>query len=52
MPKIIINGKALEFQQGQTIIEIAFSNGIVIPHFCWHPSLSCIRELQNVPCGS
>jgi NADH-quinone oxidoreductase subunit G len=37
MPKINIDGKELEFKQGQTIIEAAKDNGIEIPNFCWHP---------------
>lgn len=56
MPKIIIDGKTLEFNQGQTIIEAAKDNGIVIPHFCWHPELSvsgncriCLVEVEQMP---
>ena len=40
MPKFNIDGKEIEFKQGQTIIEAAKDNGIDIPHFCWHPKLS------------
>ena len=40
MPKFLLDGKEVEFKQGQTIIEAAAENGIVIPHFCWHPSLT------------
>lgn len=40
MPKITIDGKELEFKQGQSIIEIGRNNGIDIAHFCWHPKLS------------
>lgn len=56
MPKIIIDGKELEFKQGQTIIEAAKDHGIDIPHFCWHPSLSvsgncrmCLVEVEKMP---
>ncbi len=56
MPKIIIDGKELEFKQGQTIIEVARENGISIPHFCWHPGLSvsgncriCLVEIEKLP---
>ncbi|HED36907.1 MAG TPA: 2Fe-2S iron-sulfur cluster binding domain-containing protein, partial [Ignavibacteria bacterium] len=41
---------------GQTIIEAAKANNIVIPHFCWHPSLSvsgncrmCLVEVEKIP---
>lgn len=56
MPKFILDGKELEFTQGQTIIEAASAHGIDIPHFCWHPSLSvsgncrmCLVEIEKMP---
>lgn len=56
MPNITIDGKTLEFKQGQTIIEAARDNGIEIPHFCWHPELSvsgncriCLVEVEQMP---
>jgi NADH-quinone oxidoreductase subunit G len=39
MPKIKINGRELEVAEGITILEAALSNGIYIPHFCYHPHL-------------
>ncbi|MDY0081933.1 MAG: molybdopterin-dependent oxidoreductase [Ignavibacteriaceae bacterium] len=56
MPKINIDGKNIEFKQGQTIIEAAKDNGIEIAHFCWHPKLSvsgncrmCLVEVEKMP---
>jgi len=56
MPNINIDGKSIEFKQGQTIIEAARDNGIEIPHFCWHPKLSvsgncriCLVEVEKMP---
>ena len=56
MPNINIDGKSIEFKQGQTIIEAARDNGIEIPHFCWHPKLSvsgncriCLVEVEKIP---
>lgn len=56
MPKFIIDGKEIEFKQGQTIIEATKEVGIDIPHFCWHPSLSvsgncrvCLVEVEKMP---
>lgn len=56
MPKITIDEKEIEFKPGQTIIETARENGIEIPHFCWHPSLSvsgncrlCLVEVEKMP---
>src|SRR4030065_1150777 len=56
MPKFILDGKEIEFTQGQTIIEAAKQHRIAIPHFCWHPSLSvsgncrmCLVEIEKMP---
>ena len=56
MPNINIDGKTIEFKQGQTIIEAARDHGIEIPHFCWHPKLSvsgncriCLVEVEKMP---
>jgi len=56
MPKIKIDGKEIEFKQGQTIIEAAKDHGIEIAHFCWHPKLSvsgncrmCLVEVEKMP---
>lgn len=56
MPKLIIDGKEVEFTQGQTVIEAAKASGIEIPHFCWHPGLSvsgncriCLVEIEKLP---
>ena len=56
MPNLTIDGKVVEFQNGQTIIEVAKENKIKIPHFCWHPALSisgncrvCLVEVEKMP---
>lgn len=56
MPKLTINGKEIEFKEGQTIMQAAQDNDIEIPHFCWHPSLSvsgncrmCLVEVEKMP---
>lgn len=56
MPNIYLDGKIIDFQQGQTIIEAARNHGIEIPHFCWHPELSvsgncriCLVEVEKMP---
>jgi NADH-quinone oxidoreductase subunit G len=56
MPNINIDGKAIDFKPGQTIIEAARDHGIEIPHFCWHPKLSvsgncriCLVEVEKMP---
>ncbi len=56
MPVLTINGRTIEAQPGQTIIQAARANGIHIPHYCWHPGLSvagncrmCLVEVEKMP---
>ena len=56
MPTITIDGKVIECASGKLVIEAALENGMDVPHFCWHPSLSvsgncrmCLVELEKVP---
>lgn len=56
MPKFVLDGKEIEFKQGQTIMEAGKDSGIIIPHFCWHPKLSisgncrvCLVEVEKMP---
>lgn len=56
MPKIIVDGKDVEFTQGQTIIQAARNAGIDIAHFCWHPGMTvagncriCLVEVEKMP---
>jgi len=58
MPKFTLDGREIDFTQGETIIEAAKREGIEIPHFCWHPSLSvagncriCLVEVEKAPKG-
>ncbi len=46
MPQITINGRPLEFEQGQNILEVALNHEIEIPHYCWHPSLSVVANCR------
>ena len=46
MPTITIDGKKLEFEQGQSIIEVAHDNEMKIPHYCYHPSLSVVANCR------
>ncbi len=56
MPKLTLDGKEIEFKEGQTIIQVAMEHGVEIPHFCWHPELSvsgncrmCLVEVEQIP---
>ena len=54
MASVIINGKTIEAQEGQMLIDVADSAGIDIPRFCYHPKLSvaancrmCLVEVKG-----
>ncbi len=56
MPKFVLNEKEIEFNLGETIMQAGVRNGIEIPNFCWHPSLSisgncriCLVEIEKMP---
>jgi len=56
MPRITIDGKQFEVENGLTILQAAVKNGITIPYFCWHPALSisgncrmCLVEVEKLP---
>jgi NADH-quinone oxidoreductase subunit G len=38
MPKIVIDGKTVEAQDGLTVFKAAAAAGVDIPHFCYHPA--------------
>ena len=46
MPTLTINGKVCEFDDGQNILQVALDNGIEIPHYCYHPSLSVVANCR------
>lgn len=56
MVKITLNGKTLQVEENQNLIEVARSIGEEIPHFCYHPGLSvagqcrlCLVEIEGIP---
>ena len=56
MPKIIINNKEIEFQEGITVLQACEIAGSEIPRFCYHDRLSiagncrmCLVEMENSP---
>ncbi|MCX5883522.1 MAG: NADH-quinone oxidoreductase subunit NuoG [Deltaproteobacteria bacterium] len=42
MPKLIIDGRNIEFSQGIKVIAAAEQAGIMIPRFCYHPALGSV----------
>jgi NADH-quinone oxidoreductase subunit G len=54
MPEIFLNGKAVQAEADQTVLQVARANGTYIPCFCWHPQLSvsgncrmCLVEVEG-----
>ena len=52
--RLTINEKTIEAQKGQTVLEAARQNGIIIPTLCYHKSLSpvgscrlCVVEVEG-----
>jgi NADH-quinone oxidoreductase subunit G len=40
MPEIFINGKSVQAELHQSVMQAARAHGFYIPYFCWHPELS------------
>jgi len=40
MPEIFINGRSVQAEADQTVLQAALANGFYIPYFCWHKALS------------
>src|SRR3972149_6828822 len=56
MPKVTIDGREAELEDGCTVIRAAERLGIEVPHYCWHPGLSiagncrmCLVEVEKSP---
>jgi len=56
MPKIIVNNKEVEFEEGMTVLQACELAGEEIPRFCYHEKLSiagncrmCLVEMEKSP---
>ena len=56
MPKITVNQKETEFEEGLTVLQVCEIAGAEIPRFCYHEKLSiagncrmCLVEIENSP---
>ena len=54
MPKILINNKEIEFEEGMTVLQACELAGEEIPRFCYHEKLSiagncrmCLVEMEK-----
>ena len=48
MPKIIIDNKEIEFENGMTVMQACELAEAEIPRFCYHDKLSIAGNCQNV----
>src|SRR3954452_899283 len=46
MPTLTLNGTAVPFQPGNTILEAARAAGIEIPTLCWYPKLPIVGNCR------
>ncbi|MEW6743169.1 MAG: 2Fe-2S iron-sulfur cluster-binding protein [Planctomycetota bacterium] len=46
MPRLTIDGRAVEVAPGTLLIEAALQVGREVPHFCYHPSLSPVGSCR------
>ena len=56
MPKITVNQKEIDFEEGLTVLQVCESAGAEIPRFCYHEKLSiagncrmCLVEIEKSP---
>ena len=56
MPRVFIDGQALDVAAGLTVLRAAEDAGIHIPHFCYHPAFApegscrmCLVEIEGLP---
>src|SRR5487761_1883792 len=56
MPKLTVNGKAIEVPAGTTVLQACQQAGFEVAHFCFHPRLSiagncrmCLVEQEKAP---
>ncbi len=56
MPKVIVNNKEIEFEEGMTVLQACELAGEEIPRFCYHERLSiagncrmCLVEMEKSP---
>jgi NADH-quinone oxidoreductase subunit G len=56
VPKLTVNGTAVEVPAGTNLIEAARLAGVEVPHYCYHPGLSiagqcrlCMVDIDNAP---
>ena len=46
MALILVDGKEIAVKQGETVLQACMREGIEIPYFCYHPSLSIVGQCR------
>lgn len=46
MPKFIIDGREVEFTEGESVLQAGLNAGWDIPHYCYHPGLSVVASCR------
>ena len=56
MPKITVDGQAIETREGIPVLQAALEAGWDVPHYCYHPGLSivalcrlCLMQIMQMP---
>ena len=56
MPKLIVNDREIEIEEGLTVLQACEQSGVEIPRFCYHEKLSiagncrmCLVEMEKAP---
>lgn len=56
MATVTLDGRAVEFKPGESLIQAATRENVEIPYYCWHPRLSvaancrmCLVEVEKAP---
>ncbi len=47
MPKIYIENKEYEIQEGKNLLETSLSLGLNLPYFCWHPKMGSVGACRQ-----
>ncbi len=40
MPKVTIDGNVIEYEGREKLLQLCLDDGVELPHFCYHPSMS------------
>jgi NADH-quinone oxidoreductase subunit G len=54
--RVVIDGREIQAEAGEMLLQVALDNGVEIPHYCYHPKLSidgscrmCQVKIERMP---